>query len=79
MQVNIHEAKTQLSKLLDLVESGETVVIARQGLPVAELVRARKRLGLPFGIAEKAPLVPPGDAWWGPLTDEELANWVEPE
>lgn len=75
MQVNVHEAKTQLSKLLDLVESGETVVIARQGLPVAELVPARKRLGLPFGIAEKAPRV----AWWGPLTDEEHATWVQPE
>ena len=76
MQVNVHEAKTQLSRLLDLVESGETVVIARQGLPVAELVPARKRFGLPFGIAENAPLAPAGDAWWGPLTEEELHAWV---
>ncbi len=79
MQVNVHEAKTQLSRLLDLVESGETVVIARQGLPVAELVPARKKLGLPFDIAQHSPLVPPGDAWWGPLTEQELAAWVDAE
>src|ERR1022692_2852215 len=51
-QVNIHEAKTQLSRLLELVEEGETVVIARHGRPVAELVRARKT-GLPLGIAQQ--------------------------
>ena len=38
VQVNIHEAKTQLSKLLRRVQNGETVVIARAGRPVARLV-----------------------------------------
>lgn len=37
-QVNVHTAKTQLSKLLQLVEDGEEVVIARNGRPVARLV-----------------------------------------
>lgn len=36
--MNIHEAKSQLSKLIALVEDGETVVIARAGVPVADLV-----------------------------------------
>ena len=36
--VNMHEAKTRLSKLVELVERGERVVIARGGVPVAELV-----------------------------------------
>lgn len=36
-QVNVHEAKTELSKLLELVEAGERVVIARAGRPVAVL------------------------------------------
>ena len=36
-QVNVHEAKTQLSKLLDRVAAGEEVVIARHGKPVARL------------------------------------------
>lgn len=35
--VNIHEAKTQLSRLLARVERGETIVIARAGTPVARL------------------------------------------
>ena len=36
--VNIHEAKTHLSKLVEQVEHGETVIIARAGKPVARLV-----------------------------------------
>lgn len=36
-QVNVHEAKTQFSKLLHRVEAGEEIVIARSGTPVARL------------------------------------------
>ena len=36
-QVNVHEAKTELSRLLELVEAGERVIIARAGRPVAVL------------------------------------------
>lgn len=36
-QVNVHEAKTQLSKLLEQVEGGEEIIIARAGKPVARL------------------------------------------
>ena len=48
--MNIHEAKTSLSKLIERVEAGEEIVIARAGAPVAKLVglkptRARRRLG----------------------------------
>ena len=37
MQVSIHEAKTQLSKLIAAVEAGEEVIIARRDRPVVEL------------------------------------------
>jgi prevent-host-death family protein len=77
VQVNVHEAKSQLSRLLELVEEGETVVIARNGQPVAELVAARKAPGFPFGIATAEPLVPPGDEWWQPVTDQEADDWIE--
>lgn len=40
-QVNVHEAKTQLSKLLARAERGEEIVIARDGKPVARLVPHR--------------------------------------
>jgi prevent-host-death family protein len=36
--VNVHEAKTHLSRLLERVEAGEVVTIARAGKPIADLV-----------------------------------------
>jgi len=39
MEVNIHEAKTQLSRLLERVALGEEIIIAKAGKPVAKLVR----------------------------------------
>ena len=55
--VNIHEAKTQLSRLLVRVEQGETVTIAKAGKPVARLTGIetppeRKRLGFLAGQAQ---------------------------
>jgi len=40
--VNVHEAKTHLSKLLERIEAGETVTIARAGRPIADLVPHRR-------------------------------------
>jgi prevent-host-death family protein len=40
-QVNIHVAKTHLSRLLEQVEAGEEVVISRAGRPIARLVAYR--------------------------------------
>ena len=37
-QVNVHEAKSQLSKLLERAEAGEEIIIARAGKPVAQLL-----------------------------------------
>lgn len=45
VEVNIHEAKTHLSRLLARVATGEEVLISRAGKPVARLVPAGK--GLP--------------------------------
>jgi prevent-host-death family protein len=76
VQVNVHQAKTQLSRLLELVEEGETVIIARHGEPVAELVPARPKTGFPFGIAQEEPLVAPGDDWWQPMSEQEAEDWI---
>ena len=56
-QVNIHDAKTQLSSLIEAVEAGERVVIARAGTPVAVLspfraATRRRKLGLFAGEAK---------------------------
>jgi len=40
--VNVHQAKTTLSRLLEEVERGETVIIARNGQPIAELTAIAK-------------------------------------
>lgn len=42
IEVNIHEAKTHLSRLLVQVEAGEEVIIARSGEPVAKIVAITK-------------------------------------
>ena len=47
--VNVHEAKTHLSRLLVQVESGDEVVIARHGKPVAKLVQISERGRPVFG------------------------------
>ncbi|MDY6905255.1 MAG: type II toxin-antitoxin system prevent-host-death family antitoxin [Thermodesulfobacteriota bacterium] len=53
MKVNISEAKTNLSKLIDKVYHGEKVVIAKNNLPVADLVlhkpTGKRKLGLLAG------------------------------
>lgn len=41
----MHEAKTRLSELVELVRQGERVVIARAGVPVADLVPHRDPVG----------------------------------
>ena len=43
-QVNIHDAKTHFSRLVDDVAEGESVVIAKAGLPVARLVPSASRV-----------------------------------
>ena len=53
--VNIHEAKTHLSRLLEAVAAGESVVIAKAGKPVARLVRVEavapaRRIGFLTGL-----------------------------
>lgn len=74
--VNTHEAKTQLSRLLALVEKGEEVTIVRNGKPVAKLVPATERLSpFEFGSLKGQVKLLPG--WDDPMSDEELAEWYD--
>ena len=61
-QVNIHEAKTHLSRLVDMAAQGQTVVIARAGKQIAKLepyaaARTRQRLGFLQGCFDSPALV----------------------
>jgi len=65
--VNIHEAKTHLSRLVEQVEAGEEIVIARAGRPVARLVpyharTAPRRPGAWKGLVRLAPDFDQADA-----------------
>ena len=71
--VNVHEAKTNLSRLLAQVEAGEDVVIARNGKPVARLVGYQPKGRRQFGALKGKINIP--DSFFDPLPEEELALW----
>lgn len=71
-QVNIHTAKTQLSKLIEAALAGEEVVIARGARPVVRLVPIPQKgfkLGLLKGQIASVP------DFFEQLPDEELSAW----
>ena len=70
-KVNVHEAKTHLSKLLERAHAGEEIVIAKGGTPYARLGPLRavepRKPGLLRGAVPKS--------FFDPLPDEELDAW----
>lgn len=69
MEVNIHQAKTHLSKLLERAALGEEIIIAKAGTPVARLVPIKRRQGKrPLGLAKGQIVVP--DDFDAPLPAE---------
>lgn len=75
---NVHEAKTHLSRLIERVEAGEEIILARAGKPCAKIVPIDPPATLP-------PRKPgrfrgqfrdiPDSVWFDPLPEEELALW----
>ncbi len=65
--INIHQAKTHLSKLLERVSQGEEVVIARNGEPIARLVPVEPTPRRPGRLKGRIHISPDFDA---PLPDE---------
>ena len=74
--VNVHEAKTHFSKLLDRAHAGEEIILAKAGQPYARLVplkaeeKARRQPGRLKGMKLT-------DAFFEPLPDDELRLWEE--
>ncbi len=78
-QVNIHEAKTHLSELLEAVELGEEVVIARRGTPVARIVGLEDSDGERkprFGLWKDRITIDP--SFYDEMTEDELGEWHKP-
>lgn len=71
--VNIHEAKTHLSRLLEQAARGDEVVIAKAGKPIARLVPIAAKKPRQPGIAKGRVT----DAFFEPLPEEELAAWQQ--
>ncbi len=74
MQASVHEAKTNLSKLMEAAERGERVVITRHGVPAVELIPAKKKQVV-FGILKDEVKGDIPDSFFEPMTEEELADW----
>jgi prevent-host-death family protein len=71
--VNVHEAKTQFSRLIDAAHAGETILVAKDGKPWARLVpletdQPRRQPGLLRGQLQ----LPPIDVLLAPLPPEDL-------
>ena len=74
MKFNVHEAKTNLSRLIEKALMGEEVMIAKAGRPVVKLVRistahSKKALGSAEGQIKFSA------GWDAPLTDREISRW----
>lgn len=70
--VNVHEAKTHFSKLLEQAHAGEEIIVAKAGKPYARLVPLATESG------NRRPGRLPGsvsDEFFEPLPDDELAAW----
>ena len=74
MKVNIHEAKTHLSRLVERAAEGEEITIARAGKPVAKLIPYRPP------VERRVPGIWRGQVWMAADfddTDEELVEAFE--
>jgi prevent-host-death family protein len=73
--MNIYEAKTRLSQLVERAMAGEEVIIAKAGKPMVKLVpiesRPKRALGTASGTIRYA------EGWDAPMTDEELNAMLE--
>ena len=72
MLVNVHDAKTQFSKLLEQAHAGKEIILAKAGKPYARMMPlapeiVKRQRGRVKGIND--------DAFFDPLPEEELAAW----
>lgn len=73
MLINVHEAKAQLSELLERAARGEEIIIAKRGKPFVRLVAMEDREPRRPGLA-KGRLT---DAFFEPLPEDELEAWSQ--
>ncbi len=74
MLVNVHDAKTQFSKLLEQAHAGQEIILAKAGKPYARMMplapaASKRQRGRVKGIID--------DAFFEPLPDAELNAWED--
>jgi prevent-host-death family protein len=74
VQVNIHTAKTNLSRLIEKAQSGEEIIIAKSGKPVARLTPVRTTRKRVFGAAAGRIVFHKG--WDSPMSEKELKEFL---
>ncbi|MGH8616013.1 MAG: type II toxin-antitoxin system Phd/YefM family antitoxin [Gammaproteobacteria bacterium] len=71
LRLNIHEAKTHLSRYLPKLEAGETILLCKRNVPIAEIrpltAKAPRKIGLAKGLGD----VP--EAFFEPLPEDGLS------
>lgn len=76
ISLNIHEIKTHFSSFLEKVRNGETVIVCKRNVPIAEIkpITALPNKKRPIGLAGKDyPDFKIGDAFFEPLPDDVVA------
>ncbi len=71
--INIHEAKTNFSKLLKRAENGEEIVISKAGHPIAKIISLKNKKNRKFGTAKGKVII--HDNFNAPLPDDIMENF----
>jgi prevent-host-death family protein len=72
-QFNIHDAKTNLSRIIDRVEHGEEIIISRAGNPVAKVVPLNRRVNR-VGRGSLSGQLTMAEDWDAPEVNESIAR-----
>ena len=77
IKINIHEAKTHLSRYLDRLAKGESIILCKRNVPIAEIrpIPQERKSERPIGLAKGKFQVPP--EFFEPLPPEIMASFYE--
>jgi len=70
--INVHEAKTHFSKLLDAALAGEEIIIAKAGTPCVRLVPIMTTPRKPGALKGKGSV---SESFFEPLSEDEISQW----
>lgn len=75
IRLNVHEAKTHLSKYLDRLEQGEVIILCRRNQPIAEIRGLPKERQQPRPVGKYREVLEIPDSFFDPLPDDVLEGF----